>query len=90
MQKDRRNSRILPTLDEKRYYTLQFLEAAVMGGSPVIITTVQDKSITDLSGEKFIYNYDNPTRHLCYIEERPKVNLLKTYGWYRKMVLYLL
>lgn len=83
MQKDRRNSRILPSLAEKRYYTLNFLESAVMGGSPVDITTVESKDITDLSGEKFTYSDDKISTYVIF-DERPKVNLLKTYGWYRE------
>lgn len=83
MQKDRRNSRILPSLAEKRYYTLNFLESAVMGGSPVDITTVVDKEITDLSGEKFTYSDEKISTYVIF-DERPKVNLLKTYGWYRE------
>ena len=83
MQKDRRNSRILPSLDEKRYYTLNFLESAVMGGSPVDITTVVNKDITDLSGEKFTYSSTKLSTYIIF-DERPKVNLLKTLGWYRE------
>jgi hypothetical protein len=74
-------ARILPSLEEKRYITLQFLEGAFMSGTKVKITPVKTYNISDLSKE--IYTYDEPIE--CYIiyNERPKVSLLKQFGWYR-------
>lgn len=83
MQKNRLNSKIVPTIQEKRYYTLQLLESSVMSGSKVSINTVNKKEITKLSSEKFFYNNDNIETY-CIFDERPKISLLKSLGWYRE------
>jgi len=75
------SARILPSIEEKRYVTLQFLEGAFISGTRVRITPVKTYTISDLSKET--YTYDTPVD--CYIiyNERPKVSLLKQHGWYR-------
>lgn len=80
----RKQARILPTIEEKRYYTLQFLEAAVVGGSEVKITPVETHDLTELSSELFTYNTDKAINTYIIFDERPKPQLLKTLGWYRE------
>lgn len=60
-----RQAKIQPTLEEKRYITLQFLEAAFMSGSEVNITPVEAYGLSDLSGERFTYK--DQSKHLRYI-----------------------
>lgn len=104
MTRNRLNSRIIPNLQEKRYYTLNLIESAVMSGSKVYIREVDRNKwkqtingeevynpLTELSGEVFYYKKDpdDNTKDLIietYIifDERPKVNLLKTLGWFRE------
>ena len=77
-------AKIIPSLYEKRYYTLQLLEAATIGGNKVKITPVDEHSVTELSGELFKYNPYKAIDAYLIIEERPKVNLLKSLGWFRE------
>lgn len=78
------STKIIPSLQEKRYYTLQFIEAATIGGSKVKIIPVAKHSVTELSGEVFNYNTGKSIDTYIIFEERPKVNLLKSLGWYRE------
>lgn len=75
-------AKILQTVQEKRYYTLNLLEAAVMSGNRVGIHTVKTSDLTNKSGE--VYTYDEPIYTYVIFDERPKVHLLKTLGWYRE------
>lgn len=104
MTRNRMNSRIVPNLQEKRYYTLNLIESAVMSGSKVYIREVDRdkwkhienneevyKPLTELSSEIFYYRKDpdNLTEDLVvetYIifDDRPKINLLKTLGWFKE------
>ena len=77
-----RRAKILPTVQEKRHITLNFLEAAYMSGTRVVITPVTDYSLSTLSGESFEYG-DSIETWIIY-DERPKVSLLKRLGWYRE------
>lgn len=77
-----RQAKIQPTVEEKRYITLQFLESAFMSGSAVSITPVNTYNLTDLSGETFTY-LDKVNTFVIF-DERPKVNLLKSLGWFRE------
>lgn len=77
-----RQAKIQPTLEEKRYITLQFLEAAFMSGSEVNITTVDSYGLTTLSGEHF--TYDDPLNTYVIFDERPTPKLLQKYGWFRE------
>lgn len=74
-------ARITPTLKEKRYNTLNFLEASVMGGNKVGISQVDNYKITDLSGE--LFTYKEPIETYITFDQRPSVKLLQKYGWYR-------
>lgn len=75
-------AKIQPTLEEKRYITLQFLEAAYMSGSEVNIKTVDSYGLTALSGEYF--TYDDPLNTYVIFDERPTPKLLQKYGWFRE------
>lgn len=75
-------AKIQPTLEEKRYITLQFLEAAFMSGSNVQIFPVKAYGLTQMSGEQFFY--DEPVDTYIIFDERPKVHLLQRLGWYRE------
>lgn len=77
-----RQAKIQPALNEKRYITLQFLEAAFMSGNRVIITPVDTKALSVLSKETFTYKSSIET-YIIY-DERPKVSLLKKLGWFRE------
>ncbi len=77
-------ARILPSITEKRYYTLQLLEAAVISGNKVKITPVHEHSLSDLSSETFVYDNSKAIETFIIFNERPKVNLLKSLGWYRE------
>ena len=77
-----RQAKIQPTLQEKRYITLQFLEAAFVSGNRVAITPVTSYSLSKLSKETFVYG-DKIDTYIIY-DERPKVSLLKKFGWYRE------
>lgn len=77
-----RQAKVQPTIEEKRYNLIQFLEAAFMQGNEVNLHTVKDYKISKLSGEAFEYN--EPINTYIIYHERPKVNLLKTMGWYRE------
>lgn len=74
-------ARITPTLKEKRYNTLNFLEASVMGGNKVRISQVENHDITELSGE--LFTYKEPIETYITFNQRPGVQLLRKYGWYR-------
>jgi len=105
MTKNRMNARIIPNLQEKRYYTLNLIESAIISGSKVQIREVDKskwtylnednvevyKPLTDLSSEIFYYKKDpdNQNKDLVintYIifDERPKVHLLKSLGWFKE------
>lgn len=75
-------AKIQPTIKEKRYLTLQFLEAAFISGNKVVITPVQSYGLTELSGEQF--TYASPVETYVIYDDRPKVSLLKSLGWYRE------
>ncbi len=77
-----KQAKVQPTIEEKRYNLIQFLEAAFMQGNEVNLHTVKDYKISKLSGEAFEYN--EPINTYIIYHERPKVNLLKTMGWYRE------
>lgn len=77
-----RQAKIQPTLEEKRYITLQFLEAAFMSGSEVNITPVEAYGLSDLSGERFTYK-DQVNTYVIF-DERPTPKLLQKFGWYRE------
>lgn len=77
-------AKIIPSLREKRYYTLQLLEAATIGGNKVKITPVASHSVTELSGETFSYDPYKAVEAYIIFEERPKVSLLKSLGWFRE------
>lgn len=77
-----RQAKILPTLEEKRYITLQFLEAAFVSGNEVNITQVDGYGLTTLSGERFTYK--DPVNTYVIFDERPKPSLLQRYGWFRE------
>lgn len=77
-----RQAKVQPTLQEKRYITLQMLEGGYMHGSKVDITPVENYELTTLSGEQFTYG-DKVSTYIIY-DERPKVSLLKSLGWYRE------
>lgn len=77
-----RQAKILPTLEEKRYITLQFLEAAYVSGNEVNITQVEGYGLTTLSGERFTYK--DPVNTYVIFDERPKPHLLQRYGWFRE------
>lgn len=77
-----RQAKIQPTLQEKRYITLQFLEAAYMSGSEVNIHQVKAYGLTTLSGERF--TYENPVNCYVIFDERPTPKLLQKYGWFRE------
>lgn len=77
-----RRAKIEPTIEEKRYITLQFLEGAYMSGSRTNITPVKAYGLTDLSGEQFVY--DKPVSTYVIFDERPKPFLLQKLGWYRE------
>jgi len=79
-----RQAKIQPALNEKRYITLQFLEAAFMSGNRVVITPVDIKDLSVLSKETFTYK--DPIETYIIYDERPKVTLLKKLGWYREDV----
>lgn len=77
-----RQAKIQPTIQEKRYITLQFLEAAYVSGNRVIITPVDTYSLSTLSEEQ--YTYKDPVETYIIYDERPKVGLLKKFGWFRE------
>lgn len=77
-----RQAKILPTLEEKRYITLQFLEAAYVSGSEVNIHQIEGYGLTTLSGERFTYL--DPVNTYVIFDERPKPQLLKKFGWFRE------
>jgi hypothetical protein len=77
-----RQAKIQPTLEEKRYITLQFLEAAYMSGSEVNITAVDSYGLSTLSGERF--TYEDPVNTYDIFDERPTPKLLQKYGWFRE------
>ena len=77
-----RQAKIQPTLQEKRYITLQFLEASYVSGNRVIIRQVDTHELSTLSGETFTYK--DPIETYIIYNERPKVSLLKKHGWYRE------
>lgn len=75
-------AKISPTIKEKRYNTLNFLEASVMGGNKVHISEVDSYQISDLSGERFTYKEAIET--YITFDARPSVKLLRSYGWFRE------
>lgn len=75
-------AKITQTIEEKRYYTLNFLEAAVVAGTEVIITPVDKYEITTLSGE--LFTYLNPINTYVILDQRPSVHLLQKYGWFKE------
>jgi len=75
-------AKIQPTITEKRYMTIQFLEAAFVSGNRVQITPVTNYNVTNLSGEQFTYG--TPIETYIIYDDRPKVSLLKSLGWYRE------
>jgi len=77
-----RRAKITPTVQEKRYITLNFLESAYVSGTRVVITPVKSYSLTTLSGESFVYG--KPVETWIIYDERPAVRLLKNLGWYRE------
>lgn len=77
-----RQAKILPTVEEKRYITLQFLEAAFVSGNEVNITQVEGYGLTTLSGER--YTFKAPVNTYVIFDERPKPSLLQRYGWFRE------
>lgn len=77
-----RQAKIQPRIEEKRYITLQLLEASFVSGNEVDITPVDEYTLTDLSGEQFTYLPKVST--YVIFDERPKVHLLKNLGWYRE------
>lgn len=79
-----RQAKVQPTVQEKRYITLQFLESAYMSGNRVIITPVDTYDLTVLSGE--VFTYKDPVETYIIYDERPKVGLLKKFGWFREDV----
>lgn len=72
------------SIQEKRYYTLNLLEASFQHGSEVDIYTVQNMSVSDLGAEVFTYNMASPLNTYVIFDERPKPQLLQKYGWYRE------
>ena len=77
-----RQAKIQPTLQEKRYITLQFLEAAYVSGNRVIITPVDTYDLSTLSAESFTYK--DPIETYIIYDERPRIGLLKKFGWFRE------
>lgn len=75
-------AKVQPTVQEKRYITLQFLEAAYVSGNRVIITPVDTYNLSTLSEEQ--YTYKDPVETYIIYDERPKVGLLKKFGWFRE------
>lgn len=75
-------AKISPTIKEKRYNTLQFLEACVISGNQVKIGVVDEYQLTTLSGEIFTH-LPMITTYIIF-NERPSVQLLRKYGWYRE------
>lgn len=75
-------AKIQPTIKEKRFMTIQFLEAAFMSGNRVKIHPVKTYNISELSGESF--TYEEPIETYIIYDDRPKVSLLKSLGWYRE------
>ena len=75
-------AKIRPTIEEKRYITLQFLEGAYMSGSRAKVTPVKAYGLTNLSGEQFVYG-ETVDIYLIF-DERPKPYLLQKLGWYRE------
>jgi hypothetical protein len=55
-----------------------------MSGNRVIITPVDTLSLSALSGESFTYKA--PIETYIIYNERPKVSLLRKFGWYREDV----
>lgn len=77
-----RQAKIQPSIQEKNYLTIQMLEAGYMQGSKVDITPVDEYNLTSLSGEQFTYK--EPVETYIIYDERPKVQVLKKFGWYRE------
>jgi hypothetical protein len=77
-----RRAKIQPTLQEKRYITLQLLESAYMSGNRVLIHPVSSYSLSTLAKENF--TYEDPVETYIIYDERPKVHLLKKLGWFRE------
>lgn len=77
-----KRAKVQPTVQEKRYITLQFLESAYMSGNRVIVTPVNTYKLTVLSGE--VFTYKDPVETYMIYDERPKVGLLKKFGWFRE------
>ena len=75
-------AKIQPTEEEKRYITLQHLEAGYMSGSRTLITPVDTYGLTTLSGEQFTYK--EPVETYVIFDERPKPFLLQKLGWFRE------
>ena len=80
-----RKAQIVPTLKEKRYYTIQFLEAATVGGSPTLIRTVESYSLSRLSKEQITLSEEKLPVHVIF-EERPKPSLLQRLGWEKEKI----
>lgn len=77
-----KKSQAIQTLAEKRYYTINFLEAAVQHGSEVDITPTDNYNISELNAESFTY-FDKVNTYVLF-DDRPKVSLLQRLGWYRE------
>lgn len=77
-----KNVKVQPAKTEKYNLTLQFLESAYMNGNDVIITQVDEYELTELTRE--VKTYKEPINAYIIYDERPKVNLLKNFGWYRE------
>ncbi len=77
-----KQAKITQQPNEKRYHTINLLEAAVISGTEVRITPVDTYKLTTLSGEKFTYL--EPVDTYIILDERPKVHLLQRYGWFKE------
>lgn len=77
-----KKARAIQSIEEKRYYTINLLEAAVQHGSYVTIKPTKHYSISELNAEKFTYFKEVDT--YVIFDERPKVSLLQRLGWYRE------
>jgi len=77
-------AKVTQTLNEKRYNTLNLLEASFQHGSETNIYPVLNADISDLGAETFEYNMNNPVNTYVIFNERPKPYLLQKYGWYKE------